>query len=204
MPPFIVVFLPAVLLTATVVSAPITAPTQQGIDTWHEHARAQFTTAVNKYLELHRMFANPLADLTHGADPEQVARARRAHSSLIREARALAERPRIFTPFVSAYLQEQIRWAVRTFLPDGEHWLLAAVVDKLPELPIELEYRFEGRDLVLLDVEADMVVDVLEDALPATGQEESRPGVDEMCLPEPPLIDGSPCDTHEELETCWS
>ena len=51
-------------------------------------------TAVNEYVELHRVLANPLADLTRGSDPEQTARARRAHRSLIREARAVAERPK--------------------------------------------------------------------------------------------------------------
>jgi hypothetical protein len=36
----------------------------------------------------------------------------------------------------------------------------------LPELPGELEYRFLGRDLLLVDVLANLVVDVLHDALP--------------------------------------
>ena len=37
----------------------------------------------------------------------------------------------------------------------------------LPALPDELRYRFVDRDLVLLDVHADLVVDILRDALPA-------------------------------------
>jgi hypothetical protein len=205
MAPSVVVFLPAIVFTATVASAQITASTHQHVATWDEHALEQFTTAVNDYLQLHRLLANPLPDLTYGADPEQAARARRAHRSLIREARARTERPRIFTQFVSAYLQEQIRWAVRSFPADREDWPLAAVVDRLPELPIELEYRFDGRDLVLLDVEADMVVDVLEDALPSSALEDSRPDADETCAPEPPpLVEGSPGDAHAELEMCWS
>jgi hypothetical protein len=35
----------------------------------------------------------------------------------------------------------------------------------LPGLPEELEYRFVGADLVLIDVPADLVVDILENAL---------------------------------------
>jgi hypothetical protein len=104
----------------------------------------QFMTAVNEYVELHRLLENPLARLTCGADPEQAARARRAHRSLIREARALAERPKIFTPCVSEYLREQIRRIVSTVPPDREHWA-PAVLDRLPQLPIELGYRFEER-----------------------------------------------------------
>jgi hypothetical protein len=44
--------------------------------------------------------------------------------------------------------------------------LLAA----LPELPEELQFHFVGRDLVLVDVHADLVVDILKDALPAPHQ----------------------------------
>jgi hypothetical protein len=39
-------------------------------------------------------------------------------------------------------------------------------LDVLPELPEELEYRFAGRDLVLIDIHAELVVDVLRRALP--------------------------------------
>jgi hypothetical protein len=37
----------------------------------------------------------------------------------------------------------------------------------LPPLPKELTFRFVDRDLVLWDIHADLIVDVLEDALPA-------------------------------------
>jgi hypothetical protein len=53
------------------------------------------------------------------------------------------------------------RWpgtALTTMPPD----LLAI----LPPLPRELEYRFVHRDLVLWDVRADLIVDVLRDAIP--------------------------------------
>jgi hypothetical protein len=40
-----------------------------------------------------------------------------------------------------------------------------AVFRDLPPLPGELEYRVVGRDLVLLDVIANLVVDVLRDAI---------------------------------------
>ena len=43
----------------------------------------------------------------------------------------------------------------------------ARLVGLLPPLPAELEYRFVGRHLVLLDVEANLVVDVLREAVPA-------------------------------------
>jgi hypothetical protein len=40
-----------------------------------------------------------------------------------------------------------------------------SLLHALPRLPEELEYRFVGADLVLLDVHANMVVDILRDAL---------------------------------------
>lgn len=42
-----------------------------------------------------------------------------------------------------------------------------ALLAVLPVLPEELEYRFVGWDLVLVDVHADLIIDILKDALPA-------------------------------------
>jgi hypothetical protein len=39
---------------------------------------------------------------------------------------------------------------------------------QLQELPEDLEYRFVGRDLILRDVKANMVVDVIRHAIPST------------------------------------
>jgi hypothetical protein len=49
-------------------------------------------------------------------------------------------------------------------------WLAAnamwpLMIAALPPLPEELEYRFVGRDLVLLDVHAGLIVDILPNAL---------------------------------------
>jgi hypothetical protein len=41
-----------------------------------------------------------------------------------------------------------------------------ALLQVLPPLPRELEYRFVDRDLVLIDIHADLVVDILKEALP--------------------------------------
>jgi hypothetical protein len=40
------------------------------------------------------------------------------------------------------------------------------LADLLPELPLELEYRLEGRALILVDVSANLVVDIVDEALP--------------------------------------
>jgi hypothetical protein len=38
---------------------------------------------------------------------------------------------------------------------------------KLPTLPMDLEYRFLGRHLILRDIKANLIVDFIPDAVPA-------------------------------------
>ena len=158
----------------------------------YEPAPTTFTAAVNRYVELRRLLEPHLRVFT--ADPEQIAKARLAHRDAIRGARTTARRGDVFTPAISAYFRQQIG----STTPD-------AVLDVLPELPSELVYRVQGRDLVLLDVEADLVVDVLEAAFPPEAREEVEPEDSDFCVPEPlPPRHPSPCDAHGELEMCWS
>jgi hypothetical protein len=43
------------------------------------------------------------------------------------------------------------------------------VLEVLPELPEDLEYRLAGRELVLVDIHAELVVDIMPGALPPPG-----------------------------------
>ena len=56
-------------------------------------------------------------------------------------------------------VNSRVTWA--TSAPIGE-----ALGHVLPVLPLELEYRLSGRALILVDVSANLVVDVLVEALP--------------------------------------
>ena len=56
-------------------------------------------------------------------------------------------------------VHDQFDWGGGSFMP-------ACVLTVLPLLPDQLEFRFVQRDLVLLDIGSDLVVDVLPDALP--------------------------------------
>ena len=149
-------------------------------------AVSEFTTSINRYLELHRLLEDPMSSLTLCADPEQTARARDTHRRAIVEARVTTPRGDIFTPRVATYIRRQLQMATHQ-AATAETDVKAVALERLPELPNELEYRFVDRDLVLIDMELDLVVDVLENALP----------------PEAP-IKGSPCLVHPELEMCWS
>ena len=55
-------------------------------------------------------------------------------------------------------VNEPFSWAIGNVMP-------SALIAVLPELPEELQYRLVGADLVLIDVEADLVVDILRRAL---------------------------------------
>lgn len=149
-------------------------------------AVSEFTTSINRYLEVHRLLDNPMSALKMCADPEQTARARAAHRRAIVEARVATPRGDIFTPRVAAYMRRQLQIAAdRASIAEAD--VREVALGRLPLLPMELEYRFVDRDLVLVDMEIDLVVDVLQNALP----------------PET-TVKGGPCLAHPELEMCWS
>jgi hypothetical protein len=56
-------------------------------------------------------------------------------------------------------VHDQFDWGAGSFMP-------ACVLSVLPLLPDLLQFRMVQRDLVLVDMSADLVVDVLPDALP--------------------------------------
>lgn len=175
----------------------------------------QFTARVHDYIEMHRRAAagieQPLC-----SDVEELARQSDALAAAIRAMRPRAKEGDIFTLAASEVFRARIAAIVRrsnfdvaAFLArdagEGEefeaqvfgtllwpaHVALTPIIRELPELPPELEYRFAGRHLVLMDIGARMVVDVLRDALPLP--------VDAP-MPVEPL---TPCAVHPELDACW-
>jgi hypothetical protein len=94
-------------------------------------------------------------------------------------------------------VNEAFSWALGNVMPSS---LIAA----LPPLPAELEYRLVGQDLVLIDVTAGLVVDILRHALVDIGtfaeyfqrlREISRffPEAPGGAKKQPPLTAGSRC-----------
>ena len=155
-------------------------------------ALRMFTRAVNAYVELHRQVEDPLSPTWICSDPEAVAAATKQLGDAIRAARPEAARGDIFVPEVADLFRVRILAAGsernRTDVPAGledeggpcmplpavnSRFTLAgstpigeAVARALPGLPPELDYRFVGRALILVDVNADLVVDVLAEARP--------------------------------------
>lgn len=159
-----------------------------------ETAIELFKRRVFAYVELHRRLEGPLPPLTNTRDPRRIQAAEDAMVAALRSARTGAKPADIFSPEVSEAFRRRIAAALKGYdigevlaLVDEENpphatrprvnepypadrgfsMMLPCILRELPQLPEELQYRFAGRDLLLLDVHANFVVDILPNALPA-------------------------------------
>jgi hypothetical protein len=119
-------------------------------------------------------------------------------SAAIKSARANAAMGDIFTPLVTRLVRTRLATALRgrdadEFLeelfaehpyshsyrpqvhdpyPDwASHEMPTVLLYALPPLPEDVEYRLIGRDLVLWDSHADLIIDVVVNAIPARSAE---------------------------------
>jgi hypothetical protein len=221
--------LPALALAASLAYGnPLESAMHRGHRPYEQAAVADVTTGAVRYVELRRQIEGALPALTVTADAEQRARLHQTLAAVIRDARRSAQRGDVFTVRAARYLRRWIEVEVRarggtaavfgegymTALPFASlavnqglpwgagdiEWPIALL--ELPSLPRELAYRLWGRDLILVDLDANIVVDVLEDALPPA---EAPPALDDTCEPiAPPPVSGDPCDAHADLAMCWS
>ena len=170
-----------------------TQPMQQAVP-------QEFAARVNQYVEMHRFVAADLGPPEMCSDPEELLRHESALARAIREARPDAREGDIFTSEVAHHFRALIAAAAWESgldpvaeLAHAQGWDTEAAVlqvnapmpwnagpsmglsilSRLPELPLELEYRFVGRDLVLVDVVGNLIVDVLREALPTSESSES-------------------------------
>jgi hypothetical protein len=63
-------------------------------------------------------------------------------------------------PLARALVHDRFDWARGSYMP-------GCVLNVLPVLPGQLQFRFVDRDLVIVDIDASLVVDVVPDVLPA-------------------------------------
>lgn len=151
---------------------------------------AEFNTRVAEYVTVHRRAAATLRMQRQTADGAGITERQKALADRIRAVRLDARQGQIFTAPVEADLRRITRVdlsardpadraAVRKEVPrlafrvNDEYPTdapLATVPPMLlailPRLPEELEYRFFDRHLILLDVDANLIVDYIPDALP--------------------------------------
>jgi hypothetical protein len=152
---------------------------------------AQFEQRINDYMALHRKEEAGLQPLKPTTSAAKIARHQEHLAHEIREHRPGARQGDIFTPSIAAEFTRLIQIAysaasssIRASLasdaphhrrlkvnegyPDGEPLSASppSLLLNLPSLPAELEYHIVGRDLVLLDTNADLVVDYIPNAIP--------------------------------------
>ncbi|HTV00779.1 MAG TPA: hypothetical protein VMF13_09590 [Luteitalea sp.] len=155
---------------------------------------AEFTRRVEEYVALHKKVESALPALPKEATPKVIDTHQRAFAAGVAKARASAKPGTLFTPpmqgevrrlmaqlFKDSAARRQLRDSVMDDNPTGRVTLAVNarypdevplstmppdVLKNLPRLPKEVEYRFVGEDLILLDPDAHIVVDFMPRALP--------------------------------------
>jgi len=163
--------------------------------------RHTFLQRVDEYVTLHRRLEAPLPREVTTADPEALYVSRHALAAAIRQARADARQGDIFSPAIAGHFRGLVADALRAggitdmlaileeenedenfvsnpacvnadYPAGGAISLMPpSLLAALPALPPELEYRFLGRDLILWDVHAGLIVDFVPRAIPETTED---------------------------------
>lgn len=152
---------------------------------------AEFQKRLKDYAALHQKIKSSLPKLPSEATPQQIDSYQRDLARLITAARTGAKPGNTFTPDMQAFVK---RLFARVFAGREGATLKASIMDEnpmamkiavngrypdtvplstmppqvlkeLPPLPDELEYRFIGTRLVLMDVHAHIIVDYMDNAL---------------------------------------
>ena len=146
-----------------------------------------FSTRVSSYVELRSELEKGLPALTVTDDPAEIRRAVRALAKRIRVARAEAKQGDIFTPAISVEFRKALclemntnTWAamvddnpgqrsakINGTYPEGKPFATVPpnILAVLPRLPDDIEYRFLGRHLILLDTRASVILDRIPSAI---------------------------------------
>ena len=152
-----------------------------------------FGDRVNAYVRIRKDAENSFTALTSSRNPAEIASHKIELAGLIVSERSNAHQGDIFTPKLAAKFREIIR---KTLKGPGTQHARRTVEDKdpeksiivrvnmvypednplqttpptllarLPELPMDMGYRFIGRAFVLLDNKTRLIVDFIPDAIP--------------------------------------
>jgi hypothetical protein len=153
----------------------------------------QFSARVNAYMEFRSDFTEMVPPLRVTPDAAILDAASDALAGALRAARPDAKQGDIFTRDIATAFRfriQEVLWRMRyppaallealavdapqrpalLAVNDRFDWSYGAMMPEcvlgvLPELPRALQYRFVGADLVLVDVEARLIVDILPSVL---------------------------------------
>ena len=153
---------------------------------------ADFDKRVNEYMALHKKAESEQPKLSDKATPEEITKSKDALSLAIRAARPNAAAGGLLTPAVQAHIRRvftavfagtegaNLKGSIMDENPVGLaikvndrypttvplSTMPPSVLSALPKLPEELEYRFVGDALVIMDGHADLIVDLMPKSLP--------------------------------------
>jgi hypothetical protein len=158
-------------------------------------ALATMNDRLKEYIELHRKLEQSLPSLPKEATPQQIDANQRAFEVLLKKARASAKPGDIFTPEARPVITrllatifggpdgQQLKASIKDENPvdpvalkltvNGRYpdsvpltTIPPTVLQTLPKLTEDLEYRFIGDWLILLDTHAHLIADFIDNALP--------------------------------------
>src|SRR5215211_6974169 len=180
---------------ATTASPDTAAPTQRivgPLSPADSQALATMNDKVKQYIDLHTKLEGSLQKLPKDATPQQIDKNQRAFEALMRKSRAAAKQGDIFTPEAQPVIKrllatvfggpegKQLKASIMDENPTGITLTVNArypdtvplstvppeVLQTLPQLSEDMEYRFIGDRIILLDTHAHVIADFIEDALP--------------------------------------
>jgi len=179
------------MLAAILIAASALSSSAQGAAS--EPVRA-FMAATRDYAQMHRRLEQQIGPIEITTSIDQINRIIQQLAAAIRAERPDAKQGDFFTPALARELRKSISDALladdltaddvitagRAHGIDYDRvalrvnatfpWVLGTamfpcVIEALPELPPELQYRIVGTDLILIDVHASLIVDILPSAL---------------------------------------
>lgn len=154
-------------------------------------ATLEFQKRVQAYMKIHNEAEAKVPNLKRTDDPVEISKREQELAQMIMTLRAGAQPNEIFAKEYEPYfvkivkddfanrsaadrkalvheLPKHVKIDVNTVYPTTLPLITfpAGLLRKLPDLPPELEYRIVGRSLLLRDVKANLIVDVLRDVVP--------------------------------------
>ena len=152
-----------------------------------------FKQRIDKFVDLHKRLEKKAPRLKTTEDPAKIKESQDALATLIRAERAAAKQGEIFTPPIADVLRRlmypevkgpegrgtkkaikddspppgEVVLKVNARYPEGAPLPTVPpnLLASLPQLPEDLEYRIIGRNLILRDVHANIIVDYLPKAI---------------------------------------
>lgn len=150
-----------------------------------------FQKQVQEYMKRHNEAEGKVPNLKRTDDPVEISKREKELAQMIMTLRAGAQPGEIFTKEAAAHfttiiredfskrsavdrraigheLPKSVKVSINTEYPTTLPLLTfpPALLQKLPDLPPELEYRIVGHHLILRDVKANLIVDAIYDVVP--------------------------------------